>query len=273
MMTKLASFSLVAGLALGVIAWQPATLDGHSVPYPHFTTPVVFQAAGPTAASIQAAVDQFRAALGGVNNANQPGPLTEGRREINWDGGGSSATSPGPTPFDVFLINRGARMTTPGTGFVQAPPAGLGDTFANGSYATEFAPFSPLRLFSPIDSNVTRVLFFVPGGGEIPAQTSGFGAVFSDVDQQNGLGFGFSHGFKKNTVIEYYGVHRELLFRGEVPASPGSATFSFLGVVYKDARIARVKIITGDVAPGGNDGRKDIVMMDDFIFGEPQGVQ
>ena len=50
--------------------------------------PSVFQAAGPTAASIQSTVDAFRAALGEPNNANTPGPLAIGRREINWDGGG-----------------------------------------------------------------------------------------------------------------------------------------------------------------------------------------
>ena len=66
--------------------------------------PVVFQAAGPNIASIQSMVDAFRAALGGINNGNVPGPLPGGRREINWDGGGSTATSPAPTPFDGFLI-------------------------------------------------------------------------------------------------------------------------------------------------------------------------
>src|SRR5688572_26881673 len=70
-----------------------------------------------TTASIQATVDQFRADLGNPNNGNAAGPLASGRREINWDGGGSLLTSPGGTPFTVFQNNRGATMTTPGTGF------------------------------------------------------------------------------------------------------------------------------------------------------------
>ena len=37
-----------------------------------------------------------------------------------------------------------------------------------------------------------------------------------------------------------------------------------------DAVIARVRIITGNSAPGPDDGKRDIVMMDDFIYGEPQ---
>jgi hypothetical protein len=267
------AYSFAAAVAAGLALWQPASAEGHyHFPFPDkLEAPVVFQAAGPTAASIQSTVDQFRAALGGVNNGNQPGPLVDGRREINWDGGGSSATSPGTTPFDVFLITRGARMTTPGTGFVQAPPSGLATTFGNASYATGFAPFSPLRLFSPVGSNVTRVAFFLPGGGELPALTSAFGAVFSDVNQQNGLGF--DHGLKKNSIVEYYGAHGELLVRSEVPASPGTATFSFFGIVFSDPRIARVRIVTGDVAPGGNDGFKDVVVMDDFIYTEPKLVQ
>ena len=57
--------------------------------------PMVFQAAGPTIASIQGTVDAYRAALGNPNNANAPGPLATGRREINWDGGGGvEATTP-----------------------------------------------------------------------------------------------------------------------------------------------------------------------------------
>src|SRR5688572_21693048 len=87
--------------------------------------PVVFQAAGPNIASIQSMVDAFRTALGGINNGNVPGPLPGGRREINWDGGGSTATSPAPTPFDGFLITRGGRFVTNGSGFVQAPVEGI----------------------------------------------------------------------------------------------------------------------------------------------------
>jgi hypothetical protein len=45
------------------------------------------------------------------------------------------------------------------------------------------------------------------------------------------------------------------------------------GVVFDDARIAGVRIIAGDVAPGPNDDRRtDIVMMDDFLYGEPTAL-
>jgi len=240
----------------------------------NFVAPTVFQAAGPNIASIQNTIDQYRAALGATNNGNVPGPLTNGRREINWDGGGSTATSVVGTPFTGFLANRGALFTTTGTGFVQAPLAGLADTFHNGTYLTIFQPFSPQRLFSPIDSNVTETQFFVPGGGDAPAPatTTGFGAVFTDVDLPNGSGPGDINGNRKaSTLIECFGTDGGLIFSSFVPASPGDGSLSFLGIVFDDARIARVRITSGDAAPGPNDdGTHDIVMMDDFFYGEPQ---
>jgi hypothetical protein len=72
-------------------------------------------------------------------------------------------------------------------------------------------------------------------------------------------------------LIEYFGADGKLLFSSFVSASPGDGNLSFFGIVFDDARIARVRIETGDVAPGPNDDRKhDIVVMDDFIYGEPQ---
>ena len=111
--------------------------------------PIVFQAAGPTIASIQSMVDAFRAALGGVNNGSVAGPLVEGRREINWDGGGSTATSLVPTPFDGFLVSRGGRFTTPGSGFVQAPVEGLVDVFRNKQVRHDLSGVQPGPALQP----------------------------------------------------------------------------------------------------------------------------
>ena len=237
-----------------------------------FEAPTVFQAAGPSAASIQSTVDQYRAALGLVNNGNNPG-LTSGHREINWDGGSptNAATTLSGTPLTAFLNTRGANITTRGSGFVQAPPSGLADTFGNSSYATIFRAFSPLRLFSPIGSNVTEVEFSVPGSnGNTPATSTGFGVVFTDVDSPDGSRLRDRTGNRHaSTLIEYYGTHGQLLFTSSAPASPGDGNLSFIGVVFADARVARVRIIAGDVAPGPNDDRRDVVMIDDFLYGEP----
>jgi hypothetical protein len=245
-----------------------------------FVAPVVFQAAGSTAASIQSPVDAFRAALGNPNNGNNPGPLASGRREINWDGGNPNVldTTAPVTPFNVFLNTRGSQFTTPGLGLSQAPPSGgpqggLAVLFGNPTYGKIFRTFSPSRLFTPVGSNITEGLFFIPGtNGTVHATVRGFGAVFTDVDQPDGSGPGGKKGNRHaSTLIEYFGADGKLLFSSFVSASPGDGNLSFFGIVFDDARIARVRIETGDVAPGPNDDRKhDIVVMDDFIYGEPQ---
>jgi hypothetical protein len=252
-----------------------------------FVPPAVFQAAGPAADSIQGTVKAFQDFLQGSNNGNAPGPLGSGRREINWDGGSKTnqTTTISGNPLTAFQNTRGALFTTPdGTGFVQAPPAadptqfppgGLAGVFNNPTYGTIFTAFSQLRLFSALGGKITDVDFFVPtlpGNPNLRATTTGFGAVFTDVDQPDGSGPGGKHGNRgASTLIQYFGVDGELLFSSFVPAAPGDGGLSFFGVVFEDARIARVRITSGDTPPGPDDDREhDIVMMDDFIFGEPQ---
>jgi len=110
--------------------------------------------------------------------------------------------------------------------------------------------------------SATTGLFFIPGGGEIPAQVSGFGAVFADVDSAS------------STSIQFFAKNGSLLLTKQVPASAGSASMSFLGVKFDSALVASVRITAGRVAPGPNDTPdRDIVMMDDFIYGEPKQAQ
>ena len=234
-----------------------------------FVAPIVFQAAGPDIASIQNTVEQYRIALGVTNNGNAAGPLPKesGHREINWDGGAADTTTAPLTPFTTFLNTRGAQFTTPGTGLVQGPPSGgpqggLATLFGNPTYDSIFATFSPFRLFTPVGSNITETLFFAPGSsGTVPATVRGFGAVFTDVDQHR----------RTSTRIEYFGVDGELLFSSFVPAAPGDGGLSFLGILFDDPLIAHVRITGGNVAPGPDDqGKEDVVMMDDFLYAEPQ---
>lgn len=275
LLTVVAAFGLLSVMVSVPVRQAPARGNTSK----DFVPPIVFQAAGPTVESIQGTVDEFRAALGNPNNGNAPGPLASGRREINWDGGGANDTTTAPvTPFNVFLNTRGGQFTTPGTGLSQAPPSGgpqggLAGLFNNPTYGTIFSTFSPLRLFTPVGSNITDALFFVPGtNGGVPATIRGFGAVFTDVDQPDGSGPGKKRGDRgASTLIKYFGADGELLFSSFVPASPGDGSLSFFGIVFSDARIARVRITSGNTAPGPDDGGKhDIVVMDDFIYGEPQ---
>lgn len=253
---------------------QTAQAQGKLVP------PIIFQAAGPSIESIQGTVDAYRAALGDPNNANNPGPLASGRREINWDGGGADTTTAPETPFNVFLNTRGGQFTTLGVGLSQAPPSGganggLEVLFNNPTYGATFSAFSPLRLFTPVGSNLTEAAFFIPGtNGAEPATVRGFGAVFTDVDEADGIAPRLRRANPRgdSTLMEYFDRDGRLIFSSFVPASPGDASLSFFGIVFEDARIARVRITTGNVAPGPDDGEVDIVKMDDFIYSEPQPV-
>jgi hypothetical protein len=281
LLTYVLAFALLF-MTLLVPVRQAAQAQGNTPK--DFVPPVVFQAAGPTADSILGTVNAFRAALGDPSNGNNPPPLDRsGRREINWDGANPPNvldTTPTVTPFNTFLNNRGAQFTTPGIGLSQAPRSGgpedgLVGLFTNSTYATIFSTFSPSRLFTPVGSNITEALFFVPGtNGAIPATVTGFGAVFTDVDQPDGSGPGKKKGNRgASTLMEYFDASGKLLFSSFVPASPGDGSLSFFGIVFEDALISRVRITTGNVAPGPDDDEKnDIVMMDDFIYGEPQPI-
>jgi hypothetical protein len=272
LLTLVVAFGFLSAMVL-VPFGQVAEAQGKLV------RPIIFQAAGPTADSIQGTVDEYRAALGDPNNGNAAGPLSSGRREINWDGGGNNDMTDEPvTPFNVFLNTRGGQFTTLGVGLSQAPPAGgpqggLEGLFNNPTYGATFSTFSPLRLFTPVGSNVTEAAFFIPGtNGAEPATVRGFGAVFTDVDESDGIAPRMRRANPRgdSTLVEYFDRDGRLIFSSFVPASPGDASLSFFGILFDDARIARVRITTGNVAPGPDDGEVDIVMMDDFLYSEPQ---
>ena len=216
--------------------------------------------------------------FGDPNNLNNPGPLQKGRREINWDGGNPNLldTTAPVTPFNVFLNTRGSQFRTPGLGLSQAPPSGgpqggLAVLFGNPTYGQIFRAFSRSRLFTPVGSNITEASFSIPGtNGTVPATVRGFGAVFTDVDQPDGVGSDAQR--VASTRIQYFDRDgRTHLHQFRSGRRRAMEALSFFGIVFDDARIASVVIKTGDVAPGPNDDRRhDIVMMDDFIYGEPQ---
>jgi hypothetical protein len=220
---------------------------------------VVREAAGANAAAIQAAVDQFRADLGGVNNGNAVGTQPGGRREINWDGGGAGANvTLDPIPMTRFSA-RGASFVTPGSGFEISgqPSPEFGEL--NITYQGLFTSFSSPRIFSPLNSNVMDVLFHLPGNTAVAAGVSGFGAVFTDVDSAT------------STKLEFYTPDGVLLYERAVPAAVGNETLSFLGVYFTGGElVGRVRITSGNVALGPNEtAALDAVAMDDFIYAEP----
>jgi hypothetical protein len=237
-----------------------------------FAAPVVRNASGANAAAIQAAVDQFRADLGGANNG-AGNSFTTGRREINWDGAPDTAASPNNFAFNGFLargviFNSVANIAGNNPFILSADsnnPAGAAVRYGDidPSYTNTFQTFSAERLFVARDSNVIEILFFIPGTS-IPAAVSGFGSVFTDVDNNN------------NTFMEFYDVSGKQI--AEVAPVWADNGLTFTGVSFNEGeRVARVVMRLGNVplAHGNVDGQNgvDVVATDDFIYGEPRAAQ
>src|SRR5262245_10993969 len=225
--------------------------------------PQVFQGAG----DISASIAEFRAGRGTLNR-NQPGPFGSGRREINWDAVPALNTNRDDFPADFFnqpVVGRarGAVFSTPGSGFRVSD-----DNFSdvNPSYAQEFDFFSPIRTFIAVGDPVSTVRFFVPGS-TTPATSTGFGVVFSDVDHEG------------SARIRLFDAAGRNLGTYLAPPSPGG--LSFVGVEFPEAIVASVEILSGKAALGADSfdlssrtqgPARDLVIMDDFVYGEPIAV-
>ena len=207
-------------------------------------------------------LNKFRAALGGSLNAPNSPPTDSGRREINWDGVPAALTSVDTFPATFFNVNskRGAVFSTPGTGLRVDSSA-----FAsvNAGLADQFKAFSPKKLFMAVGSNRLEVDFKL-AGTTTNGVVKGFGVVFSDVDKAAA------------TRVEYFDANGVELASIASPAQLGAQGFTFVGAVFESAIVARVLITSGeaaldatitDVSAGGT---QDLVVMDDFVYGEPQ---
>lgn len=223
------------------------------------------------ATEVPGIVEEFRTQLG-RDNGGVPERGFTGRREVDWDGVPDQDSTPGFLDPDFFNARtepraRGIRFTTPGSGVqVSADsdnptntPVRFGNI--NPTYPDEFTVFSAERLFSPIDSNIVDVTFTIAGSPEVPALTRGFGAIFTDVDEIE-------------SKIELFAEDDRSLGEYFVPVDDRG--LSFLGVLYADAVVKRVRITYGKTALGPTDGNAifdgfaEVVSTDDFIYGEPQ---
>ena len=213
---------------------------------------------------ITAAVAAFRTALGTLN-PNLPGSVGSGRREINWDGVPVQLTNVDTFPGDFFNQPapgraRGVVFSTPGTGF-RTSDNNFVDV--NPTYADEFDFFSPVKTFIAVGSNVTSVQIFVPGSST-PATSTGFGVVFSDIDHPG------------SGQLRLFDAADRNLGTYLAPACPGG--LSFLGVQFPEPIVAKVEILSGkaalglesfDVSSATRGPARDLVIMDDFLYGEP----
>ncbi len=228
-------------------------------------SPEVFEASGENADEIQQTVEDFRTRLGDLN-PNVAGSFGDGRREINWDGVPDSAADPNAFPPDFFnnTSPRGVVLFTPGSKLLVSAnednPTHTRVEFGDISriFPKQFATFSPQRLFSALDSEIIEVLFFEPGNPN-PATTSGFGAVFTDVDRKN------------RTRIEYLDINGNVLFSQSVlPGPKRRESLSFLGVAFDEGeQVFMVRLTNGDRTLIQKGIKVDTVVMDDFIYAEP----
>jgi hypothetical protein len=244
------------------LGWASLALLTLIGPAPGFAAPTVVTDTG----QITDGVDHFRSLLGNLN-APGPGEQPTGRREINWDAVPDALTNTDTFPAGFFNTpppapsgrQRGLVMSTPGSG-LRVSDGDFNDIDA--SYGAQFNAFSASRTFMAAGTNTVDVFFQVSGEGT-PASVKGFGAVFSDVDR--------------------FGSARIEVFQGtislgafEAPARSDADGLSFVGVVFTGGEwITRVRITSGEAALAAgradisDNGASDLVVMDDFIYGEP----
>jgi len=212
---------------------------------------------------IAAAVGRYRDLLGALN-PNVKGQQPGARREINWDGVPVGFTNNDLFPGNFFNVNspRGVLFTTDGSGFRIADN---GYIDVNPSYKNEFNTFSSFKLFA-VRGSTTIDIRFVVAGFDTAATVTGFGSVFEDVGREH------------STTIEYFDASGKRIQTVVVPRSSDARGLSFAGAVFNERIVARVRITSGDTPIGAdaNDNvkgagkKRDIVVMDDFIYGEPR---
>lgn len=233
----------------------------------------VFEITGKDAASIQSTVDDFRTALG-ENNGNAPvNGDPQGRRQIDWDAAPDRVSDPNEFPGDFFNgsvnpVARGIEFLAAGNtkGFELSSTEASGEPVAFGEEGN-FNAFSPERMFRPVGDSVFDVVFFDPTDQSTPATTRGLGVVFNDFVQSPSEGENDG-----DTFMEFFGLNGGLLAKYDVlPGVDGG--LSFLGVLFDEPEIARVRITAGAGATVADPfGFQNEVVMDDFIFGEPTAV-
>jgi hypothetical protein len=222
--------------------------------------PQVVKATG----DINSAITDFRSLLGNLNTS--PG-ATSGRREINWDGVPDNMVGQA-LPNDFFNPTEAGAPIARQRGLIYA--AGVGEfqvsntNFSNidPASAGELSAFSGAKTFANISTNLWPIGFQV-AGETTAAFSKGVGIVFSDVDLPN------------STSLEFFEGEKSL---GKFFAPPHTmeSSFSFLGVYFPgNERITKVEVKhDGILSDGEKDisagGQHDLVIFDDFIYGEPQ---
>ena len=221
-------------------------------------------------ASATTAFNNFRTAIGGGSR-------------IAWDGVRLDGTDANP---NTRVIDPGKTVEIPtdrfrNVGAIYAEPYAVsGDGFAsvNPGSAGQFTPFSPNNTFVMFDPNdgvfedrLIEQTFVVPGTNT-SAVTSGFGAIFTDVELAG------------TSSIEYLGSSGNSLGKFDVPVG-ANGEIQFLGVLFDKPVIKEVVLTVGTNATFSFDGSSvksfgseslaegiDLAATDDFLFATPTPV-
>jgi hypothetical protein len=231
------------------------------------------------------------------------GPLATGHREVVWDGVPEALRN--KSTFKAGFFDRqpdgtaGVRggiifTATDGTGeevndaldgatpdpTLVGPPthdnAPVGGDFSNhnAAFAGHLLAFTQSASFAPLGTLTTDITFHVAGSAD-PAVVDGLGIVFTSVDRA------------QTTYVEYFDEQGRSIARVYAPVQslgpfplPGPVSankipYSFVGYIDHAARIAHVRVVSGEVPvdTAANDlpeGNQDVVVFDDVYYGEPR---
>jgi hypothetical protein len=214
----------------------------------------VFTVAGdkPT---VTAAFDAFKVALGGPLNGTTPGTQPSGFRAVNWDATPADFVNTNTFPGTFFNTNstRGLLVQTDGSG-LRVDSSGFLDVSSVGA----FPAFSGNKLFAAIGSIEMNAVFAVPGGSA-PAAVHGFGVIFVGVEAAG-------------SEVEFFDLNGRSLGKLSAPVA-GADLFSFVGATFEGSVVSRVRITTGQHPVNEGDvGNADVVVLDDFAYGEPVSI-
>ena len=140
------------------------------------------------------------------------------------------------------------------------------DSIVGSALADPFQAFSKSRVVSTLDDNTLFVTFeTLVSDVRTEASVSGFGGVFCDVD------------LEETTKMDSFLLR--WIFAGQNVCRLGTRGFELFGGPFEnESTISKVVITLGN-APMKNavdvkhEGKKrDIVVMDDFLYGEPVGL-
>jgi len=181
--------------------------------------------------------------------------LPQPSRNVNWDGGAvTMLTNNGTAELegDIFLNGAGFRQIA-----FQPKVGKLSATEENFDSDMGISPFSGTVTTAPLETNEVVISFFLEDKVS-SGMVHGFGAIFTDVEQNRRSG------------LVFYGQAGEELATLWAPKGK-NGDHSFVGGLFDDAVVASVKILFGDNGHPelneDNEGEElDFVAVDDIFF-------